>query len=173
MENINNPLIKVTELEQAGFVVRNAEKSAEFLWNTFGIGPWDLIDLDAELSDETTYYGKPAKYSFRLARTQKKVGGVEIELIESLEGDTIYRDFLRDHGEGFHHMGWHKVKSLEAFKETIRILEKAGFPCIMSGRVPLGVFAYFDTNKVFHTILEVIYESPSSEMPPIYRVIPG
>ena len=83
-----------------------------------------------------------------------------------LEGDTIYRDFLRDHGEGFQHVGWHRLDSQESFHETARALEQAGFPCIMSGQRSNGGFAYFDTTKVLYTILEVTWRDPSVTSPP-------
>ena len=174
MKNASNPLIRITELEQVGFVVRDVVQSAVLLWNTFGIGPWHVNDMDAETMDETTYYGKPAQFSFRIAHTPQKVGAFEIELIQPLEGDTIYRDFLRDHGEGFHHFGWHRTHSLKDFNRTIQALENAGYPCIMSGRIfNVGSFAYMDTTKVLNGLLEVVYEGSPPEKPPPKLVIPG
>jgi methylmalonyl-CoA/ethylmalonyl-CoA epimerase len=157
MSNSGQPVIKVTEIEQLCFVVHNIDKSVEALWNTFGIGPWMFREFHPDSMAEMSYHGKPARFSFKVARSQNKLGGVEIELVEPLEGDTIYRDFLREHGEGFHHVGWHKVDSLESFNETSRALEKAGFPCIMSGKSSSMAFAYFDTTRVLHTVLEVLW----------------
>jgi len=157
MANSTQPVINITELEQVCIVVRCVDKSVESMWNTFGIGPWNIKTYGPDYLSDMTYHGKPARFRFKAARTHNKLGGFEIELIEPLEGDNIYRDFLREHGEGIHHVGWHKVDSEEAFAETTRKLEGEGFPCIMSGRTPLGAFAYFDTAKVLNTILEVTW----------------
>ena len=152
-----SPVINITKLEQVCMVVRDLDKSVESMRNTFGIGPWDFHMVDASSTRNMTYYGKPARFSFKVARTHNKLGGIEIELIEPIEGDNIYSDFLREYGEGIHHLGWYMVDSMEAFNESTQALEKAGFSCIMSGRTPRAAFAYFDTTMVLKTVLEVIW----------------
>lgn len=172
MANSSQPVINITKLEQVCIIVRDVDKSMESMWSTFGIGPWNVFIIDSGVLDEMTYHGKPAQFSFKIARTQNKVGGFEIELIEPLEGDSIYRDFLRDHGEGVHHVGWQRADSPESLIETARSLEKAGFPCMMSGRSYNAAFAYIDTTRVLNTILELFWLDTSA--PPLrpIRVFP-
>ncbi len=172
MAKSSQPVVSVTELEQVCIVVRDLDKTMESMWNTFGIGPWDINIRDADSMSDMTYHGKPARFGFKIARTRNKLGGFEIELVEPIEGDNIYSDFLREYGEGIHHLGWYVVDSLGALAKTTRTLEKAGFPCIMSGRSRRGVFAHFDTTKVLHTILEVVWRDPSISPPPPMRVFP-
>ncbi len=178
MVNLNQPIINMTELEQVCIVVRDLDKSMESLWNIFGVGPWDVYirdfnsTRDNESLTDMTYYGKPARFSYKMASTHNKLGGISIELIQPLEGDNIYSDFLRENGEDIHHLGWYVVDSMEAFAETTRKLEKEGFPCIMSGRVYDAAFAYFDTTKVLNTILEVIWRDRSRKRPAPSRVFP-
>ena len=177
MTNPKQPVLKVSDLSQVGIVVRDLDKSIESLWNNFGIGPWNIFSRDFNSTSEIdslsdmTYYGKPARFSYRAAVTQEKLGGLEIELIQPVEGDSIHRDFLREHGEGVQHLGWYPAESLEAFAETTRKLEKAGFPCIMSGRCYGIAFAYFDTRKVMGTILEMVWRDPTKSRQP-NRVFP-
>jgi methylmalonyl-CoA/ethylmalonyl-CoA epimerase len=137
-------------------VVRDLAKTMESMQNTFGIGPWYVLAYDANSLKDMTYHGKPARFSFKVARTHGRLGGMEIELIEPVEGDSIYSDFLREHGEGVHHLRCYEVESLEALKVTTMALERQGFPCIMTGRTPRAAFAYFETTPVLKTILEVI-----------------
>ena len=172
MANSNHPVVNVTELEQVCIVVHDLTKSMEAMWDTFGIGPWDIYIADADSVSNMTYHGKPASFKFKVARTHNKLGGIEIELIQPVEGDNIYRDYLKEHGEGIHHLGWHKVDNLEAFTETTQRLEREGFPCIMSGRGQRSAFAYFDTTKVLHTILEVNWWYPNVIPHPDYT-FPG
>lgn len=161
MSTPNNPVINIKELEQSGFIVPNVDKAVRELWATFGIGPWNIITLPAEVNNGATYYGKPAKYSFKAAFAD--VGSMQIELIEPLDGNSIYNDFLKETGGGFHHLGWYKPESLDAFHEAIKKLEEAGFPCIMSGYPPDAAFAYFDTTKVLGTLLEAVwFKDPSA-----------
>ena len=172
MANLSQPVINVTNLEQVCMVVRDVNKSIESLWNTFGIGPWNVFIINSSVLNEMTYHGKPAKFSFKMARTKNKVGGFEIELMEPLEGDSTYRDFLTKHGEGIHHLGWQRLDSPEAVAETMKSLEKAGFPYLMSGRSPDSSFAYIDTTKVLKTILELFWLNPSATPLRPVRVFP-
>ncbi|MFC1945898.1 VOC family protein [Chloroflexota bacterium] len=174
MENSSKPIVSLTNLEQAGFVVQDAEKSAEKLWDTFGIGPWAISQLIPELLENASYHGKPTSFTIRVAMTQSKIGTMQLELIEPLEGDSTYHDFLRENGEGLHHFGWVRLSSLEEFNVTTLVLENAGFPCVMNGRISrLGVMAYFDTTRVLNAMLEVVCDDPAPQLPPIDRVIPG
>ncbi len=178
MVNPIQSMIKITELEQVCIVVHDLDKSMESLWNTFGIGPWDVYirDPDSTLDNESlsdmTYYGKPTRFSYKMASTHNKMGGILIELIQPGEGDNIYSDFLEENGEGIHHLGWYVADNPEEFGKTTRKLEKEGFPCIMSGRVYNAAFAYFDTTKVLNTILEVVWRDPSRKRPVPSRVFP-
>ena len=155
MVNSSKPVIRITDLEQVCIVVSDIDKTVESLQNTFGIGPWNIGVYDSNSMKEVTYYGKPARFTWKGASTTSKLGGFEIELIQPIEGDSIYRDFLKQHGEGVHHVGWVRVDSVEAFDETAKKLESAGFPCIMCLRDPSRAFGYFDTTKVLNTVLEV------------------
>ena len=180
MENLVSPLIKVDALQQVGYVVRDADKVMKNMWETFGIGPWDVYVTTEDLMSKTTYYGKPAKFSFKAAMCQLSPNGMQIELIEPLSGDNIYQDHINQFGEGIQHLGWYKVYSLNAFQETKQALEKAGFPCAMGGemysntkeRDYIGTWGYFDTRKVLNAMLEVLeitsYDPATATNPPTY-----
>ena len=178
MIHSNQPVIKITDLNQVCMVVNDLEKSMASLWSTFGIGPWDICvrdyksEIEAESIRDMTYYGKPAQYSYKMASTHDKLGGVFIELIQPVAGDNIYRDFLRKNGEGIQHLGWHVVESQKAFAETWKSLEEEGFPCIMSARLYHTAVAYFDTTKVLNTILEVVWRDPAKIRPAPALVFP-
>lgn len=178
MGHSNQPVIKVTGLQQVCLAVRDLDRTMESLWNTFGMGPWEIYvrDFNSTSPDESltdmTYYGKPAKFSFKVAIARSQLGGIIMELIQPVAGDSIYRDFVRDYGDGVHHLGWHVVDSLEGFNETIKTLEKEGFPCIMSGRTYNAAFAYIDTTKVLNTILEVVWRDQTKSQLAPCRVFP-
>jgi methylmalonyl-CoA/ethylmalonyl-CoA epimerase len=178
MEQSIQPLVKITDICQVAWIVRDIDKTMKSWWNTFGIGPWDiwLRDPDSTNPGESitneTYYGKPAKYSYKVASTHNKIGGINFELIQPVAGDSTYRDFLRDHGEGVHHIGWQQTESLEHFYKTIKALETAGFPCITSGRHHNGFVAYIDATKVLNTILEVVWRDPTRSRPAPQYVFP-
>ena len=173
MTNPLHPLTEVTKLHQVCIVVHDIDKSVASMWENFGIGPWDIINADADTMSDTTYMGKPARFGFQAALTQKLIGGIELELIQPTMGESTYRDFLNEYGEGVHHIGHHKIDTYENLKITTKALEAAVFPCVMSGRTVLGAFSYMDTRKVLNTILEMAWDDPSATPPPRAYVYPA
>jgi hypothetical protein len=155
------PIFEATAFEQVGIVVADIDKSVETYWKTFGIGPWSNKTVTADMFTKAFYHGKPGKLNFKIARA-RKAGGLEIELLQPVKGENIYRDFLKEHGEGVHHWGWHKVYSKEAFDKDTKTLEAVGFPCLQSGLFKNTAFAYFDTTKAINTMLEMIWIDPAA-----------
>jgi len=161
------PKIRVPEIEQTCLMVRDIQKSMESLWETFGIGPWTVYVYEPSSLTEMKYQGREGYFGMQLARA--KWGVIELELIQPLEGENIYSDFLEEHGETLHHLGWFKVENLA---ETTKRMEELGFPCLMSGRTYRSRFAYFDTTKVLGTILEAVETDASVPLRPPDRVWP-
>ena len=67
-----------------------------------GIGPWRIYTFGPGTVTEQTYRGKKQTYSMRLAVGY--TGSTFWEVIEPLEGESIYKDFLAAHGEGIQHV---------------------------------------------------------------------
>ena len=143
-------IIEVSELFQVGIVVYNLEKSMKQYESLMGIDKWEVVEIDSSIMP-MTYYGKPVEHSFKAAFTM--LGSLMLELLEPVEGEGIYRDFLSEHGEGIHHLGHVRVDNLD---EAIESLEKAGFPCIETGGDPaIHIWAYVDTTAALGYILEL------------------
>ena len=87
--------VKLKQLHQVGIIVKNVAKVAENYWNILGIGPHVMFTIDPIPGYRMTYKGKQSKYRFIASFCQ--VGPVEIELLQSLEGSTIYNDYIREH----------------------------------------------------------------------------
>src|SRR5579862_838726 len=98
-QNLPLSILKSTVKFQVGMVVKDARKTAKE-YEKFGVGPFveeDFPGVDAKI------YGKPANF---LNRTlMANIGGWELELIEVLEGNPIFEEFLETRGEGVHHLG--------------------------------------------------------------------
>ena len=88
---------------QVALVVPDLEKAVEQYWGAFGIGPWQFYTYGKPLVRRMSYHGKPAEYRMRLALAQ--MGPLNLELIEMVEGKTVYADFVAKHGYGVHHLG--------------------------------------------------------------------
>ena len=156
MTDIDSLIRDGLKLQQVGLVVRDMNKSVEFYQEILGIGPWEYHEFDESNWGSSTYHGKPAKQKFRVALAMS--GTTQVELIQPLGGDTIYSDFLEEHGEGIHHLGHVHVENLEV---AVRSLEEKGIRCLQSGNVTSGPMAgsaaaYMDTVGTLGTIIELI-----------------
>ncbi len=116
--------VKVESINQVAIAVWDLEVVAQNYWTIFGIGPWETYLWEPPLVHDRKYYGQPswAREKIALAR----VGNVQLELVQPVEGDSIYRDFLLEHGEGLHHVNF----LVDDVDQTAAELAEAGFPGI-------------------------------------------
>ncbi len=160
---MTDPRLPFSKIDQICVVVRDIHAAMEQYRTLMGLGPWRVYTFSAPRVKDMTYRGKPAEYSMRVAFAQ--CGALQFELIQPVQGPTIYHEFLERNGEGIHHFGvW--VPSLTRAIEDARA---AGFDVIQSGR-GYGVrgdggYAYLDTEKVLGAIYELI-EIPAERYPP-------
>ena len=103
---------------QIGVVVADLEKATKNLTEIFGIGPFRIIDWPPEGRTDIKkfYHGEPGDFTARMAFAE--MGPVELELIQPLEGKSIWADFLRDHGGGIHHLRFN-VNEIEPVQDHL------------------------------------------------------
>jgi hypothetical protein len=93
------------------------------------------------------------------------MGDTRIELIEPLEGESIYADFVEAHGYGSHHFGF----LVDDMGEALAQAEAAGIEMIMDGAGfgldGDGHYAYLDTESLVGFTIELI-ERPEKRVPP-------
>jgi methylmalonyl-CoA/ethylmalonyl-CoA epimerase len=150
-------------IAQLAIIVEDLDTAVENYWNIFGLGPWYFYTYGKPLVKRMTYYGREAEYKMRLALSS--IGPLRIELIEAMEGDTIYADFIKKHGYGFHHLGIQvgdiKRKLKEAESRGIKMIQDgSGF-----GKEGDGHYAYLDTEDIIGVTLEFI-ERPKERVQP-------
>jgi methylmalonyl-CoA/ethylmalonyl-CoA epimerase len=151
------PVIHVKELFQIGIVVRDLEESMRLYEELLGIDDWADMEITSDIFDSLTYNGKPVENAcFRTGMAD--VGFMQIELIQPVEGDLPYSDFLKEHGEGLHHVGHIHVPNID---EAVRNLEARGFSCIFAGSTPGTKFAYVDMTNTLGAIVELIEAAKS------------
>jgi hypothetical protein len=148
---VENNLTKIdVNVDQIGIVVRDVRDMAENLNRLLGIGPFRIFEWPIEGVDpESTYHGEPEQYRLLLGFARQ--GSTQIELIEPLEGQNIWSDFLDNHGPGIHHFRL----VVSDFDVKVGQLEKAGIKKIASGTgAHIGSkWAYFDTSELLNGIV--------------------
>jgi hypothetical protein len=146
-------------LHHTCWVVNDLEAVARSLADSLSIhwGVWTVSP------DDCTVHGEEVPYSFRLAVAQ--VGDSNFELIEPLEGHSVYVEHLATKGEGFHHTCL-IYPSHEAMRAARDELTDQGRVMIQSGALAgAGEFYYFHMPEN-DSALELLYltELPPPEM---------
>lgn len=143
-------------VQQVALVVENLEQTVENYWKYLGVGPWHFYTYgEAPTSlTEASFHGQPAHYKMRVALSY--LGTTRIELIQPLEGESQYVEFIKNHGYGLNHLGI-VVTDMEA---ALAEAQEAGFEILMDGS-GFGVdgdgrYVYLDTEKELGFILELI-----------------
>ena len=150
-------------IAQIAFVVPNVEQTAKNMTEKFGCGEWHFYTYGKPLVKRMTRKGKPAEYKMKVALGY--IGDMRIELIEPLEGDTVYNEFVEKHGYGIHHLG----VLTDDMRASLKDAEDAGLEMTMDGAGfgpdDDGHYAYLETEDLIGTTIELI-ERPKRRQPP-------
>ena len=135
------------KLTQVAVVVRDMDRAIENYTNLLGIGPFRKMEIPLTRAEVR---GRPVPLTLKLAMA--RLGDITLELVQAEPGDNIYWEFLQQHGEAMHHLGF-DVADLEA--ELARLGEK-GIGVLQRGRTDGVSFAYLDTVALGGAIVELI-----------------
>jgi methylmalonyl-CoA/ethylmalonyl-CoA epimerase len=148
--------------DQIGIVVSDIEQAMRRYGRIFSCGRWSLYTYGPGFLREPTFRGAEGRFEMRLALA---ASDPQIELIQPLEGPSLYHEWLEEHGEGMHHIGV-RVPDLRA---GIREMAERGYEVLQSGRGygldGDGGFAYLDTTSDLGVIVELI-EVPARRRDP-------
>jgi methylmalonyl-CoA/ethylmalonyl-CoA epimerase len=134
---------------QVAHIVRDLDQAMKRHWENFGLGPWDIYTFDPSKVRDYIYRGKPATHSCLIAVTWS--GDTQLELIQPLEGYSIYNEHLDRHGEGMHHIKLYYADC----KKAVEDFSHRGYPVLQSGRFDDDEHYYLDTEKDFSYIIEL------------------
>jgi Glyoxalase/Bleomycin resistance protein/Dioxygenase superfamily len=148
---MSNLKVNFPEISQVAVVVRDMKKTIENYWKILGLGPWSIYTFAPPALKEMRVRGKSVTYSMKLAETT--VGGVIIEVLEPLEGPSIYKEFLEQKGGGPHHIACYKVPDV---KEALENFKKMGIAVLQSGKFDEVEFYYLDTENTLGTVTEIV-----------------
>lgn len=146
--------LKASRLGQVGIVVNDIDKTIDYFKSTFGIQPWSIVEA---VPDVAVARGEAIDMQAKMAMAQ--AGSVQLELIEPLAEIALYSDFLKEKGEGLHHLGFF-VRNI---KERLAEAERTGIEVLLYGKIAqLGLtveYVYLDTTPIGGVIMEFIQVS--------------
>lgn len=148
---------------QVAYVVRDLDLAVRYWADVLGVGPWSIWTMRPPALQDTRYAGRAEAFGLRHALAWS--GQLQFELVQPLEGPSIFADQLDRTGEGFHHIGKvvpdHEAAVADHVRRGYRPLQSArGF-----GQSQDGIFAYFQPPAEGAPIVELI-------SPPTVRFAP-
>jgi len=145
-----NTPFKPVNYHHVGVIVRDMEKTIEYL-SSIGIGPFGIPNgpLYVEVTFKGELHGKPAEWKVKISNA--KIGDAELELLQPSGGESALQEFLDNHGEGLHHIGY-LVDNVRAEMDK---LVKQGIEVITSANLDGRGFAYLETGVVGGIVTEI------------------
>jgi methylmalonyl-CoA/ethylmalonyl-CoA epimerase len=138
-------------IDQISFAVADLDEAVPRYAGLFG-GHFEVMDV--EMSG-ILVRGQPATVQIRLGFG--KSGPLEVELVQVVTGEYPIKDFLAEHGEGFHHVRF-PVADLKA---TQAAMEAEGYTVTLEGASAEILFAYLESPDLAGGTIELIQFPPS------------
>lgn len=138
---------------QVAIVTRDIEASAKRWAAVLGLPVPSITTTRPGQEVKVVYKGRPSAGRARLAFF--RLGQVVLELIEPVGGDTSWKQFLDEHGEGVQHLGF-QVENLD---EAIARAARMGMPVLHRGRYDRdnGDYVYIDSEKPLGVTIEFLH----------------
>ncbi len=134
------------KINQIGIVVKDVARAADFYQRTFGV-TFQVIDRPKETCQ---LHGVDS--CFQMKTALGNIAGLQIELIQVIEGRTAHVEFMEAHGEGLHHVGVY-VEDIEA---EIMACNKEGIDVISRGEFMGVKWVYMDSTRTAGAVMEFI-----------------
>ena len=143
-----DPVLPLTRFDQIGIAVKDVDKTGAFMNQSFGI---EFLTMEMPRA-RALLRGKEVEFISRIGIA--KVGEMDLELVQILEGEHIVKEFLDRNGPGLHHLGIY-VDDLEA---ALGPWQKAGGTVVQETAHPEGIgTVYLDTeNELENLYVELI-----------------
>jgi len=135
------------KVDQLGYVYKDIQKQAKIMESLFNVPKFIFMN---EASDTFKYRGRDSKMTSIIAIS--RMGNTQIELIQWIDGNSTYKEFLDQGKEGLHHIATY-VEDIQSYIDDFK---KKGIEVLQSGEILRHLFAYMDTEKTFGIILEFL-----------------
>ena len=145
----NSEKLILPEPSHIGYITRDIERTKKNLQKFFGMESFTMMVPNYF---NKRYRGEVEDFKSQFAFCRVK--NIVYELIQVLHGKTCYEDFMKEHGEGIHHLGY-EISDLGKWTEAYK---KVGILPVMSAERPGLKFAYFNTPEIIVELIERIPE---------------
>ena len=135
------------KVDQLGFVYKDIEKQAKVMESLYGFSKFIFGDWE---TNTIKLRGRESVVTMQMAFS--RLGSTQIELIQWKSGDCIYKEFLDEGREGFHHIACY----VEDMEQYIKKFKNQGIEILQEGEVLFTNWTYMDTQETFGVIVELL-----------------
>jgi methylmalonyl-CoA/ethylmalonyl-CoA epimerase len=149
------------DINQFAIVVSNMDDAIAKLKKTLEMGPWEIYFCKPPNHKDTYVRGKPVFYTHKFALTWlNALQPVEFEIVEPLEGPSVYKEFLQAGKDGMLHHVMRLYSSMDDVKRELTRFEKQGIKILQTGKWFNIPYYYLDTESKIGFIYEICYIPP-------------
>ena len=139
-------------ITQVSLAVRDLEQTMERYWRAFGWSGWDVFDHKPPMHHNTELRGERVDY--RLKGAEVMVGSLNFELLEPVDGPSLWKEFIDERGEGVASIAV-MFKTLEEGEAVKREFAARGMPVTMKANIGDHIeYYYLDTQDQFGCLIE-------------------
>ncbi|MFH1032107.1 MAG: VOC family protein [Chloroflexota bacterium] len=112
-------VVKLGNMCQVGFAVKDADKVVEAWKSAFGFDKWTYNERAGKDAKGRPWRAKLAHY---------QLGAIDLELVQPAEGRIAQSKFIDTHGDGIHHVAF-PVQNVAA--DTLKLENRPGFKLVL------------------------------------------
>jgi 4-hydroxyphenylpyruvate dioxygenase-like putative hemolysin len=139
-------------ITQVAVVVKDLRATMKNYHEVMGWGPWSVYEHKPPALHDIQVRGKPIHYTMLGAEVH--CDPIDFEILQPLEGPSIYKEFLKEKGEGLHHVA--VVNSAENVHKALADFNDQGIEVLMSGKLKDIEFYYVDSEPVLKMVAETV-----------------
>lgn len=140
----------VQSVVQIALVVADVEATARRYRQLLGVQDWYVNDVDTLAGKGSGFHHRGQPIAARARIAWARLGEVELELIEPLDEDSVYAQFLREQGPGLHHVMFDGMDLLTCSRQ----MAAAGIVELAGGELQQSRFKLFDTQDALGLLCE-------------------
>ncbi|MFW9968670.1 MAG: VOC family protein [Candidatus Odinarchaeota archaeon] len=134
------------KIDQISYLYKDIEKQAKVMEAIYNTPKFKFIkSIDGVIE----YRGNRTKVSIKWGAVN--FFNIQIQYLQWLKGECIYKEFLDQGREGFHHVGIY-VQDIQPY---INYFKKNGIGILQSERIFNLRFVYLDTEKTFGILIRL------------------
>lgn len=136
---------------QIGVVVYSVDNTVEKYRSLLGLQDWHINFVDSEKGIGRNFKNRGQDIKRKTKIAWIKIGNVELELIEPQDEESDHAVFLRERGQGIHHV----MFASNDYDATLSHMLSKGYQAVSEGELQGGHIHVFDTLEDLGLLCEI------------------